>query len=1012
MNQALDQTTTNLKSAGGHVMNTRGTFLATLSVDSRSAEERIYVVDNLTQPLLGKPAILKLGLIRFIEAVTETNSPWFGRYASLFEGLGCFDTKAIVRTKSSVEPFALPVPRRVAAARREPLRRELDRMMKLGVIEKVERPTDWCAPCVVVPKKSGDIRLCIDYTCLNRAVKREYHPLPSTDEVLSELADAKVFSKLDANSGYWQMQLSEESKDLTTFITPFGRYRCHRLPFGISSAPEIFQREMQKVLAGAEGTVCMMDDVLVHGKTEEEHDRRLEIVLDKISKAGLTLNKEKCQFNVREVLFLGHLINATGIAPDPAKVTDINKFPQPVMLSELRRFLGMVNYLGKFTPRLTECTPCLRLLLNKASDWMWTDQCQQEFEEVKRLMVQAPVLVKFDLNASVRLSTDASSFGLGAVLLQRDQDSWKPVGYASRAMLPAEKNYAQIEKEALAICWAAEKFYFYLSGREFEVETDHKPLVSVLGTKEVSKLPIRLQRFRLRMMAFSYTVTYTAGSKLVLADTLSRIPVGTKGQELGQLESAIGQGAIFDSLPISDKRLVELQLCTEEDEVGKRLLKYSRSSWPDKKTVPDMMKRFVTLKDRLTVVAGLVFMDSRIFIPTSERQAMMAKIHAGHLGETKCIARAAEIVWWPGITAEIRKTVKECAVCTEYRRVPREPLLPTPMPSGPWKKLAIDFFQWKDSQYVVIVDYFSRYIVCERMNRTTSTALMAVLQRWLFALGMPRTIVSDNGPQLTSVEFQQFLQDWDIEHIRSSPHYAQSNGEAERAVQTCKALLNKNSDLQKALCMYRDTPLANGYSPAELMFSRSLNSTGFLVSKSVDWEHVKKFEDKMDIQQTRNYNQRHRARDRCPSLFPGQQVKVTTDGDSRKGVVQECHGREVLVDVGTSVLRRNQSQVVPVAPTQAVNDVPVGTHDRRDTTADIPVGTAEPSPVGATRQSPVGATSPSPGGARVSPPTPTTDTSQVNIPVGNTAPPENPTAGGRYSTRSGRISKPPDRLDL
>ena len=743
--------------------------------------------------------------------------------------------------------------------------------------------------------------------------------------------------------------------------------------------------------------------------------------MGKISTAGLTLNKAKCQFGVREVLFLGHVINATGISPDPAKVADIVKFPSPHSVGELRRFLGMVNYLGKFTPRLAECTPCLRLLLNKASDWTWPDQAQQEFEAVKRLMIEAPVLVPFDLNASVRLSTDASSFGLGAVLLQKEHDCWKLVGYASRSMLPAEKNYAQIEKEALAICWAAEKFYFYLSGRDFEVETDHKPLVSVLGTKEVSKLPIRLQRFRLRMMAFSYPVTYTAGSKLILADALSRIPVGTtvnsvefSHQELGQLESASGHGAIFDSLPVSDKRLGELQASTQADGVGKLLLKYVRTQWPDKKTVPENMRQFVTIKDRLTVVEGLVFMESRIFMPSSERSTILQKIHAGHLGETKCIARAAEIVWWPGITSEIRKMVKECPVCSEYRRVPREPLMPTPFPPGPWQKLAIDFFQWKGEQYVVIVDYFTRYLVCEKMVRTTATALVTVVQRWFFAFGIPRTIFSDNGPQLASEMFHSFLTRWGVEHSTSSPHYAQSNGEAERAVQTCKALLNKNGDLQRALCMYRDTPLANGYSPAELMFGRSLNSTGFVVARSVDWEHVKKFEAKTDLQQSANYNQRHRARVRCPPLISGQKVKVTTEGDGRQGVIQARQGREVLVDVGTSVLRRNQSQVVPLAPSEPQPAVPVGTDQPPHSTGAVPGEIGPGSPVGARQASPAVVTD-----------TP----QQMTVPVGNTATtspegatpgadPANrvmqnhpPAAGGRY-TRSGRISKPPDRLDL
>ena len=998
-------TNARLRSAGGQLMQTLGTVLADITINGKHIKDTVYVVDHLTQPLLGKPAIEKLGLVQFADSI-ETAEWWIAQHPTLFGGLGLMKSRCTIKLRSSVEPFALPVPRRVAAARRAPLRKELDRMVGLGVIERIERPTDWCSPCLVVPKKSGEIRLCIDYTCLNRAVKREYHPLPSTDEVLAELKDARVFSKLDANSGYWQMELAEASKDLTTFITPFGRFRCHRLPFGISSAPEIFQREMQKILAGSEGTVCMMDDILVYGQNVEEHDRRLTAVLERLAVAGLTLNKAKCSFCTDEVKFLGHVVSSRGIAADPEKISAIMKFPAPQSIAELRRFLGMVNYLGKFSAQLAESTPALRLLLSKTSSWDWNDRTQAEFETVKRLMSSAPVLVPFDLQASLRLSSDASSFGLGAVLLQLEADEWRPIAYASRSMIPAEKNYAQIEKEALAICWAAERFHFYLAGRFFEVETDHKPLVSALGTKEVSKLPIRLQRFRLRMMSFDYSIFYTPGPKLIVADALSRqsfdclqsVDCMNAAYPEGDLES-VGVGAIFESLPLTCRRLAALQEATAAEEEGRLLVKYASSRWPDKKSMPEGMQRFVTSKDHFTVVENLVFYDSRIYIPRAERSVVLDKIHAGHLGETKCIARAAEVIWWPGMTAEIRSLVKGCPVCTEFRRVQREPLLPTPFPSRPWVRLGLDFCQWKGDQYLVMIDYYSRYIVAEKMTSTTSRAVVACVERWLCALGIPWVIVSDNGPQLTSSEFQTFLKAWNIRHVTSSPHYPQSNGEAERAVQTVKSLLDKNrGNLQYALIMHRDTPLANGYSPSQLLFGRSMNSTGIMVDRPVDLERLRTFESHMDTQQAANYDARHAARTRHPSLEEGQQVKVRGD-EPKRGIIVGRHDREVTVDTGAHVLRRNRSQVVPVGTRVFANHSPI----EIASPTDPPVGGVPPLPVEPTVNPPV-------GGAVALPADTNAPVGVTQVQSGAATPPVGDQAN--YVTRSGRTSKPPDRMDL
>ena len=308
-------------------------------------------------------------------------------------------------------------------------------MQSIGVISKIDEPTEWCAGMVVVPKQSGKVRICVDLTKLNESVCRENHPLPAVNQTLGQLANAKVFSKIDANSGFWQIELAAESAKFTTFITPFGRFHFNRLPFGISRAPEHFQKRMSEILDGLDGVLCQADDILAHGATQAEHDARLTPVLCRLETTSVTLNHKKCEFSKSEIKFLGHIVGPNGVGADPEKIRAISEMPELENVSDVRRFLGMTNQLNKFSPTLAEKSKPLRELLNKENQWAWDTPQKEAFKALKKELCSTPVLTHYNPSFETTVSADVSSHGLGAVIMQKQENgNLRPVAYALRSM--------------------------------------------------------------------------------------------------------------------------------------------------------------------------------------------------------------------------------------------------------------------------------------------------------------------------------------------------------------------------------------------------------------------------------------------------------------------------------------------------------------------------------------------------------------------------------------------------
>ena len=780
-----------------HSLPVRGMMTAHLKTHTQQAKTQIYVVKGLSKSLLGQPAIEQLHLIQRIGVVNSQSLDPHTEFPELFTGLGKMEGDYTIQLKEGAKPFALSTPRRVAIPLLGAVKEELQRMERLGVISKIEEPTDWCSGMVVVPKSNGKVRICVDLTKLNESVHRERHPLPAVDQVLAQLAGAKVMSKLDANAGFWQIPLSEESSRLTTFITPFGRYRFHRLPFGISSAPEHFQRRMSEILTGIPGVVCMMDDILVYGATLEEHDKHLREVLQRLQKAGMTLNREKCQFAQTSVRFLGHVIDSAGVRPDPDKIQAIKEFQQPKNVGDVRRYLGMVNHLSKFAPNLAETTQPMRELLIKDNLWTWGEAQQAAFKKTKEMLIKSPILTLFDPNLETTVSADASSYGLGAVLLQKQTSGEnKPVAYISRSMTSTEQKYAQIEKEALAFTWACERLSDYLIGLKFHILTDHKPLVPLFSTKHLEEMPIRVQRFRLRMMRYDFSISHVPGKQLLIADALSR---STSQNPTEEDESLHQEGnayikLIMQSLPATEKRMEQIKKLQQEDEACQLVTKYCYSSWPDKKSAPAVVRPFLPLSVEFSVENGVLMRGCRIVIPPPLQQEILGKIHEGHQGITRSRDRARQSVWWPGLSTQLEELVRSCETCCKNQLQRAQPLVPSQLPDLPWQKVGTDLFEWRNKNFLLIVDYYSRYIEIAKLPQTTAEEVILHTKSIFARHGIPEIVFSDNGPQYTADAYEKFACDYQFEHKTSSPYFPQSNGEAERAVKTVKEMLKRSKD--------------------------------------------------------------------------------------------------------------------------------------------------------------------------------------------------------------------------
>ena len=482
----LQKASTQLQTYTREEISVLGSVMVPVEHNGQSLTLPLIVTAGNGTPLLGRDwlsalqldwkSIFSVGSPPSLQQVLEKHSEVFK------EGLGELrGVKAKLYIDKDERPRYFPA-RQVPFSIREKVEEELERLQALGVIQPVQF-ADWAAPIVPVLKSDGRVRICGDYKItVNRAARLDKYPIPRIEELFASLADGKSFTKLDLSHAYLQISLDEESRHFVTINTHKGLFEYKRLPFGVASAPSIFQRVMENLLQGIKGVCVYIDDILITGSTEEEHLRNLAQVLQRLESAGMRLKRQKCAFLLPSVAYLGHIITQEGLHTEETKVRAIVDAPEPTNVGELRSFLGMVNYYGKFLPDLATTLAPLYHLLRKSCHWSWGTKQKKAFSQVKELLRSGRVLTHFDDRLPLVLACDASPYGLGAVLSHRlPNGEEKPVGFASRTLTKAETNYSHLDKEGLAIIFGVKKFHQYIHGRRFEIKTDHKPLTHIFS---------------------------------------------------------------------------------------------------------------------------------------------------------------------------------------------------------------------------------------------------------------------------------------------------------------------------------------------------------------------------------------------------------------------------------------------------------------------------------------------------------------------------------------------------
>ena len=783
-------------------------------------------------------------LTRYADVFVEENKP-LGRTSLLFHHI---DT-------GNAPPFKVRG-RRVPPHQRELVDEALDQMLANDVIRPSESP--WSSPLLLVKKRDGTMRVCVDFRKLNEVTVRDAYPIPRIDETLDSLSGNAYFTCLDLKQGYWQLPLDEASKPKTAFSSHRGLFEFNVLAMGLTNAPGAFARLMNSVLAGLSWEQCLvyLDDTIVLGADFESHLANLELVLERFRKAGLQLNPHKCQWFQSEVRYLGHIVGKDGIRTDPATVEKVATWPQPENVRELRSFLGLANYYRKFIKDYAGIAHPLHRLTGKNVRFEWSSECDAAFKELRERLCSAPILTLPDFeqgSGMFILDTDASDFAIGGVLSQRGSDGLERViAYGSKNLSAAEINYCVTRREMLALVHFMTEFRPYLLGRKCLVRTDHASLQWLRTFKEPSG---QVARWLERLQEFEFDVEYRPGAKHGNADASSRRPQRRHG-ECPACEPALKEVQMITwNHGWSKQDLLEAQKDFPASAHVLAWLEQRRNAPPqlsDPTAFPELPP-LVNKWTQLGTVDGLLAhwtnedADPEIFLPPSWREYVMRQHHdepaGGHMGWESTLAKIRGKFWWPGMREQIRDWVQRCGVCGQNRGPNpkfKAPLVPITV-EQPLSRVAVDIVgplnkTKSGHRYILtMVDTFTRWVeAVPLVEHTARSVANAILQQWVSRFGTPSEIHTDQGAEFESAVFRHMCTMLGVQKTRSSPYHPEGNGAVERVNRTLKALLRAHSEKDRQewdqtlpLCLwaYRSAiHHTTGHSPAKMLMGRELRS--------------------------------------------------------------------------------------------------------------------------------------------------------------------------------------------
>lgn len=886
------------------------------------------VVDFNSEPILGLNECVRLDLIHRVNTITNKFShklpkrkiDIFNMYPSLFQGLGCIPGFVDIKLKDNAIPV-VQYDRKIPISLHNKLKLTLEQLNEKNIISKVDYPTDWVNSLMIVEKPNGTLRLCIDPKPLNKYICREHFIIPKCDDIISKLTGKTVFSVIDMEDGFWQLQLNEKSSDYCTFNTPFGRFKFNRVPFGISSAPEIFQKKCFEIFGDIKGVNIYFDDMIIAAVDEIDHDHILKQVLDQAEKFNVKFNFDKFQYRVNKVIFMGQEISESVIKPHNKNIECIKALKTPDNKKDLLKILGMFKFFSKFIPNLSKLTHNMRNLTRNDIPFEWTSNHETELTTLKLLISSKPILSIFNENKATVVQCDASNQELGCALMQE-----KPISFSSRSLSKTEQKYAQIEKEMLAIVFAFEKFHYFVYGRPVIVQTDHKPLVSIFS-KNLDKVSNRLQRMLLKLLKYDIKIEYIPGSQMYVADVLSRFIANQPTADNPDMEYIIH--LISNNVPMSDERKHQFRDATNNDKILSQIKNFCETKWPaNSKYLSRELKFYYKVRDDIYLSNDLLFLNTKIIVPTTLRLEMLKIIHRAHFGIQKCKLRARQVMYWPKIDNDIEQFITECNICQLNKPAnQKETLVPHPIPSRPWQNLSSDFFEYNNQNYLLFVDSYSNWIeVFNTQNKNIETVIYYckdIFPRF----GTPDILYSDNIPYNCTV-FKEFANEWNFKLIFSSPHHHQSNGLAEKSVNIVKQMLKKSSNIKELpllLLDYRNTPLPHmGYSPSQLLLNRILKSKLPITESNLKPELIKpkiiseKFEKKQNNQ--KHYYNRN-AKD-LSKLNVNEPIVFQKNKKWKKGIIiGKVNDRSYTIrDIHGNQFRRNRKYINKANMEVNIND--------------------------------------------------------------------------------------------